>query len=293
MNERLKRRFTPVLFLLPAFSFLAIFTYYPIFFAGYTSLYQWSIAYTSKVFAGLQNYLDLLSEPRFGTVLRNTAIYSLTTISLGMLGGLTLALQVNKRIRGSDFFKVSLFYPTMIPSVSAGLVWLWIYAPNYGLLDNILRPFGISDFVPLYSPNTALFCIIVVGIWKQVGYYTILFLAGLQNVPEELYDAARIEGAGRWVRLRRIILPLISSYTFFIFIINIVDSLQSVDFVYVMTQGKPGHSTDVIVFYIYEQAFKYFNMGMGSTLTTLLSLFLLACVALVFLTFGKRVYYEV
>ncbi len=283
----------PVLYVLPAFSFLALFTYYPIFHAGYISLFHWSTAYPKKVFAGLANYAQIFREPLFGVVLRNTAIYSLSTIVLGMLFGFLFALQINKRIRASGVFKVSLFYPTLIPMAAAGLIWLWIYAPTYGLLDNILRLFGLPSAGFLYKSNTALLCIIVVAVWKHVGYYMILFLAGLQNIPNELLDAAMIEGAGPWRRLRSVVLPLLSSYTFFIFIVTIVDSLQSVDLVYIMTQGKPANATNVIVYYIYQHAFRFWNMGMGSTLTTLLTLFLLCCVVVVFSTVGRRVYYEV
>lgn len=292
-RHSLQRRLTPFLYVLPAFSFLAIFTYYPIIYAGYISLFHWSTAYPKKVFAGLANYVQIFKEPLFGVVLRNTAVYSLSTIFFGMLFGLFFALLINRRLKASGFFKVSLFYPTVIPMAAAGLIWLWIYAPTYGVLDNFLRAVGLPSAGLLYRSDTALLCIIVVSVWKHVGYYMILFLAGLQNIPNELLDAAKIEGAGSWRRLRNVILPLISSYTFFIFIINIVDSLQSVDLVYIMTQGKPANATNVIVYYIYQQAFRFWNMGMGSTLTSLLTIFLLACVAVVFSTIGKRVYYEV
>ena len=288
-----RRRIAPLLYILPAFSFLAIFTYYPIAYSVFISLFRWSTAYPKRVFAGFANYLQIFREPLFAVVLRNTAIYSLSTIFFGMVLGLLFAIQINKRIRASGAFKVALFYPTMIPMAAAGLIWLWIYAPTYGLLDNFLRLLGLPNAGLLYRSNTALMCIVIVSVWKHVGYYMILFLAGLQNIPEELIDAATIEGAGNWRRLRSIILPLISPYTFFIFIINIVDSLQSVDLVYIMTQGKPANATNLIVYYIYQQAFRFWNMGMGSTLTTLLTLFLLCCVTIVFATFGRRVYYEV
>lgn len=185
--------------------------------------------------------------------------------------GLFLAVQVNKKIKAGGVFKVALFYPMMIPGAAAALIWLWMYMPTYGVLDYMLGGIGLHGFPWLNSTKTALWCIVAVGIWKHVGYYMILFLAGLTNIPNELNDAARVEGAGSWIRFWRITFPLLSSYTFFIFIINIVDSLQSIDLVYIMTQGRPADSTNLIVYYIYQQAFRYWNMGVGSTLTSMLT----------------------
>jgi len=289
----LGNKFKPFLYLFPAAFFLLIFTYYPIFRAIYISLFHWSTDYPKKVFAGLQNYFDILREPLFWKVVKNTFLYSISTIFVSMSLGLLLAIQVNKGIKLGGFFKVSLFYPTMIPMAAAGLIWLWIYAPSYGLLDNFFRQVGLPNMGLLLNANTALWCVVVTAIWKHVGYYMILFLAGLQNIPDALIDVATIEGAGNWRKFRSVTFPLISSYTFFIFIINIVNSLQSVDLIYIMTQGKPAHASKLIVYYIYQQAFRYWNMGMGSTLTTMLALFLLCCVVLIFSTIGRKVYYEV
>ena len=282
----------PFLYILPAFVFLLIFTYYPIFYALFISLFRWSTDYPQKVFAGIQNYLDILKGELFWKVARNTVVYSVSTIFISMALGLFLAVQVNKKIRLSGMFKVALFYPMMIPLAAAALIWLWIYLPTYGLLDHLLGGLGLPTLPWLNSTDTALGCIVAVGVWKHVGYYMILFLAGLNNIPNELMDAATVEGAGNFRRFWQITFPLLSSYTFFVFIINIVDSLQSIDLVYIMTQGRPADATNLIVYYIYQQAFRYWNMGVGSTLTSMLTLFLLVCVVVIFSTVGRRVYYE-
>jgi len=293
LRSRRYERLKPYLYILPAFFFLFIFTYYPILRAIYISFFNWSTDYPVKVFNGIQNYLDVLKNKVFWLVIRNTIIYSFSTIFISMSLGLFLAVQVNKKIKAGGVFKVALFYPMMIPGAAAALIWLWMYMPTYGVLDHMLGGIGLQGFPWLNSTKTALWCIVAVGIWKHLGYYMILFLAGLTNIPNELNDAARVEGAGSWIRFWRITFPLLSSYTFFIFIINIVDSLQSIDLVYIMTRGRPADSTNLIVYYIYQQAFRYWNMGVGSTLTSMLTLFLLGCVVVIFSTIGRRVYYEV
>ncbi|OHD75674.1 MAG: hypothetical protein A2V99_11405 [Spirochaetes bacterium RBG_16_67_19] len=281
------------LYILPAFLFLLIFTYYPIFYAIFISFFRWSTDYPQKVFAGVQNYVEILKGDLFWKVAWNTLLYSVSTIFISMALGLFLAVQINKKVRASGVFKVALFYPMMIPLAAAALIWLWIYIPTYGLLDHLLSGLGLPTLPWLNSTETALWCIVAVGVWKHVGYYMILFLAGLYNVPSELLDAATVEGAGGFHRFWRITFPLLSSYTFFVFIINIVDSLQSIDLVYIMTQGRPADATNLMVYYIYQQAFRYWNMGVGSTLTSMLTIFLLICVAVIFSTIGRRIYYEV
>ena len=292
LRSRRYEKVKPYLYLLPAFFFLFIFTYYPIFRAVYISFFNWSTDYPVKVFNGIKNYLDVLENKVFWQVIRNTIVYSFSTIFLSTSLGLFLAVQVNKNVRAGGFFKVALFYPMMIPGAAAALIWLWMYVPTYGVLDHLLAGVGLRGLPWLNSTKTALWCIVAVGVWKHVGYYMILFLAGLNNIPGELDDAARVEGAGSWTRFWRVTFPLLSSYTFFIFIINIVDSLQSIDLVYIMTRGKPDNSTNLIVYYIYQQAFRYWNMGVGSTLTSMLTVFLLICVVVIFSTIGRRVYYE-
>jgi ABC-type sugar transport system permease subunit len=288
-----KKRLKPYLFLLPTFAFLAVFTYYPIFRAIFISFFEWSTSYPEKVFNGINNYLYLIQNPLFWRVVKNTFLYSISTILIGMSSALFLAILINKKINLASVYKVSLFYPTMIPMAAASLIWMWIFTTQYGLLDFYLGKIGLPKTEWLNNEKLVLWCIVAVGVWKHVGYYMILFLAALQNIPPSLWDAAEVEGANSWQKFHLITFPMISSYTFYIFIINIMDSLQAIDQVYIMTQGGPANASNLLVYYIYEHAFRFWNMGLGSTLTTILIAFLFVFVLVIFATVGKKVYYEV
>lgn len=291
-RRNLSKTFKPFLYILPAFTFLAVFTYFPVLRSFYLGFFHLGIGYPVKVFAGLQNYADIFSSATFRQIVLNTALYSASTIVVGMSLGLFLAVQVNKKLVGDGLFKIAIFYPVMIPLAAAGLIWLWIYTPSYGLLDYLLKSVGLPTLSWLDSTETALWSMVAVGVWKHTGYYMILYLAGLQNVSGELLDAAKMEGAGSIRCFWSVTFPMLSSYTLFIFIINVVDSLRSTDLVYIMTQGGPAHATNLIVYYIYQQSFRYWNIGMGSALTSVLVLFLLLCVISIFMTAGRKVYYE-
>ncbi|MCK5249048.1 MAG: sugar ABC transporter permease, partial [Spirochaetaceae bacterium] len=193
-RSRLYKWVKPYLYILPAFIFLFVFTYYPIFRAIYISFFNWNTDYPVKVFNGIQNYLDVLSNKVFWLVIKNTVLYSVSTIFISLSMGLFLAVQVNKKIVAGGVFKVALFYPMMIPGAAAALIWLWMYMPSYGVLDHMLKGIGLQGFTWLNSTKTALWCIVAVSFWKHVGYYMILFLAGLTNIPNEQLDAARLEG---------------------------------------------------------------------------------------------------
>jgi len=282
----------PYLFLLPAFFFLFVFTLYPIGVAIRTSLFKINLSNPSGSFTGLGNYLSLLSDRTFGVVLRNSFFYAISTITIGFALSLLLAVLLDTNIRFKSAYKVFLFYPTMIPMAAAALIWLWIYMPQYGLLDSYLIKLGFGSRSWLNDARTALGSLVAVGIWKRLGYYVLFFLAGLQNIPESLNEAAVIDGAKPVYRFFKITLPMLSSYAFFVFITSIIDSIQAVDQVYIMTQGGPNESTNLIVYYIYETGFKYWDRGVAAAMTTLLTVFLLIVTIVVFGTVGKKVYYE-
>lgn len=286
-------RLRPYLYILPAFLFLFFFTYYPAGFAIFRSFFHWNTSNIQPVFAGLHNYRQLLSSARFWEVVRNTVVYSVTFIASSMLLALFLALQINKIKRAASFYKSAFFYPTMIPMAAAALIWLFMYLPDYGLINYYLRQVGIESVGWLNDRNIALFSVTMVGIWKYTGYYMLLFLAGLRNVPDEMIDAADIEGASNWVKLRQIVLPLISSHTFFIMVIAIINAMEAVDQIYIMTQGGPSNSTNLIVYFIYQQGFRFWDMGTASALTALLVVTLVIVVSSLFASLGRKVYYEV
>lgn len=282
----------PYLFLLPAFFFLFIFTLYPIGVAFRTSLFKINLSNPAGSFNGIGNYIAAFGDRTLGIVLKNSLVYATSTIVIGFLLSLFLAVQLDKQIRLKSAYKVALFYPTMIPMAAGALIWLWIFMPMYGLLDHYLGLLGFGSRSWLNDAKTALGSLVAVGIWKRLGYYVLFFLAGLQNIPKSLTEAAIIDGASATQRFFRVTLPMLSSYAFFVFVTSIIDSIQAVDQVYIMTQGGPNESTNLIVYYIYETAFKYWDRGKGAALTTLLAIFLLAVTVVVFRTIGKKVYYE-
>ncbi|TVQ36481.1 MAG: sugar ABC transporter permease [Spirochaetaceae bacterium] len=283
----------PYLYILPAFVFLFFFTYYPAGFAFYRSFFHWNTSFIQPEFAGLYNYRQLLQSRRFWQVVTNTVVYSFSFIAASVLLALFLATQIDRVKRGGSLYKAAFFYPTMIPMAAAAMIWMFMYLPDYGLINYYLRRLGFSSVGWLNDRSIALFSVTMVGIWKYTGYYMILFLAGLRNVPDELIDAAHIEGANGRQRLLKISLPLISSHLFFILIIAIINALEAVDQIYIMTQGGPSNSTNLIVYFIYQNGFRFWDMGLASALTALLVVSLLLIVSTLFLTLGRKVYYEV
>jgi sn-glycerol 3-phosphate transport system permease protein len=287
------RWFKPYLYILPAFAFLFTFTYYPSGFAALRSFYHWNTSNIQPVFAGLANYRSLLASPRFWQVVANTAVYSVAFVGISMGLALFLAVQVRKITRGGSFYKSAFFYPTMIPMAAAAMIWMFMYLADYGLINHYLRVAGLPNVNWLNDRRVALGAVTVVGIWKYTGYYMLLFLAGLSNISPELLDAAEIEGANGRQRLFGIVLPLISSYTFFIFVIAIINAFEAVDQIYIMTQGGPSNSTNLIVYFIYQNAFRFWDMGTASALTAMLVAFLVVVLSAVFALVGRKVYYEV
>lgn len=281
----------PYLYLLPAFVFLFIFTHYPILKTFYLSLFRWNLATPRKEFVGVANYVQAWSTPVFWQVVWNNVLFAVGTIPFSLGVALALALLINQRIRGLAIYRAALFYPTIIPMAAAAMIWLWILTPSYGLVNYYGKPVGLPDIHWLGDSRFALWALVLVGAWKRVGYYMVIFLAGLQNIPEHLYEAAILEGAGPWQRFRRITLPLLSPTTFFVAVMAVIDSFQAIDQVYLMTQGGPGNDTNLFIFYIYQNAFRFFDMGYASAVSGTLFLILLGLTILAFGLLQRRVYY--
>lgn len=281
----------PYLYILPAFVFLFIFTHYPILKTFYLSLYKWNLATPKQEFVGPANYVQAWSTPLFWQVLRNNVFFALWTIPFSLGVAMALALLINQRIRGLAFYRAALFYPTIIPMAAAAMIWLWILTPSYGLLNYYGKPLGLPDIHWLGDSRFALWALALVGVWKRVGYYMVIFLAGLQIIPEYLYEAAILEGASAWQRFRRVTFPLLSPTTFFVAVMAVIDSFQAIDQVYLMTQGGPGNETNLFIFYIYQNAFRFFDMGYASAVSGILFLLLLGLTALAFSLLQRRVHY--
>jgi len=281
----------PYLYILPTFFFLFVFTHYPILKTFYMSLFKWNLATPKREYVGLSNYGQAWSTPLFWQVLQNNILFALGTVPLTLALALALALLINQKIRGLAIYRALLFYPTMIPMAAAAMIWLWILTPNYGLLNYYGKWIGLPDIHWLGHSRLALWALVLVGVWKRVGYYMVIYLAGLQVIPEHLYEAATIEGASPWHRFWRVTFPLLSPTTFFVGIMAVIDSFQAIDQVYLMTAGGPGNVTNLLIFYIYQNAFRFFDFGYASAVSGVLFLILLGLTVLAFRTLHRRVHY--
>jgi ABC-type sugar transport system permease subunit len=285
---------TPYLYLLPSLLFLAAFTYLPLATATGLSTLRWNVLTPEPVFVGLDNYRTLSADPLFWLVVRNNLLYAAGTIPTTITLALGAALLVNQPLgRLRAVYRVGLFYPTMVPMVAAAMLWVWLFNPGIGLVNHYLGSVGVPRVEWLYDRHWALPAIILMSIWKHFGYFMLILLAGLQSIPRDLYEAAALEGASPWRRLRHVTLPLLGPALLFVLVVAIISSFQVFDQVYVMTQGGPADQTNVLIFYIWQHAFRFWDLGMGATLTTLFVGGLLLTVLLVFRVVGRRVYYEV
>lgn len=261
---------TAWVFLLPSLVLFATFTGIPVMAALGISFTQWDLFNPAR-FIGLDNYTKLFRDPIFARVMGNTAYFVLLSVPVQMLIGLGCALALNRGIRGQTFFRIAYFLPVVTSTIAAALVWAWLFNANFGLINALLSLVGITD-VPRWLASTqwAMPAVIIVSIWQNLGYAMVLFLAGLQNIRADLYDAAAIDGARGWRRLWFITLPLLSPTTFFVLIISIIGSFQIFELVFVMTQAGPANATNTLVYYIYQNGFQFYQMGYASAAAMIL-----------------------
>ena len=286
------RKYKPFFFLLPSLVFLILFTYFPIGYSLFYSFHEYNI-YTGKpIFCGLKNYINMLHDSIFWQAVFNNVIYGVFTIFPTMLLALFLAILIDEVSKFKTFYQIGIFYPTIIPMTAAAMVWMFMYDPSLGIINKFLGLLHLPQPGWLGDSKTSLLSLIIMAIWKNLGYYMLLYLAGLQLIPRELYEAADMEGANWFRKHYHVTFPLVSPTTLFVFIVSIIQSFKVFTQVYLMTQGGPGYSSSVLVFYIYENAFRYWDIGMASALTSVMILVLLFLVLLVFGVFGKRVTYS-
>lgn len=280
-----KKRFgsdapTAWLLLAPNFIIAAIFTVFAIVYSVYLSFHDVDLFGDTATFIGLKNYTESIGDPLFVKMLGNTFIFVLFTVPIGMFISLIAAVLLNQSIKGRMFIRGAFFLPTILPIVAIAQVWIWIYEPTYGLLNYFLQAVGISDpsnpIMWLSSPKTAMMAVVIFSIWKSFGYNMIIYLAALQGISRQLYEAADIDGANGFQKFFHITVPDLRPATFFVLITSINGSFQAFDQIYVLTQGGPLHSTNVIAYYIYQYAFEYFEIGRGAAVSLLMFVILFA-----------------
>ena len=268
-NSRLNRKewVAGYLFLLPNFIGFLIFTAIPVVMGFYISLTDYS-GYGEKNFVGIANYAKMFSDSDFQAALQNNLIYSLTSVPLTILFALLLALALNRKLYGGKLFQTVYFFPNLTSMVAVGCVWLQMFNSKKGPINQMLTGLLGVDKPPKWfmGTSTALMTVVIVVVWKQAGYYMVMFMGGLKNIPAHLYEAAKIDGAGPWQCFKNVTWPMLSPTTFMVTILTFIASFQVFDIINVTTEGGPGRATEVLVMRIYKEAFKYARMGYGSAI---------------------------
>ncbi|MEZ0370488.1 MAG: carbohydrate ABC transporter permease [Candidatus Sericytochromatia bacterium] len=268
MNDRQDWKWA-MLLLLPSLLGVGIFTAIPVLSSFALSFARWNMLSPAK-FVGLQNYLALFADPLFWKVMLNTFNYAIVEVLLEVPIALGLAVAMNQPGWLSKMFRTVYFLPVVTSMVAIALVWNWIYDPQYGLLNAALKTIGLQPMEWLFNPKTALPALILLGVWKNVGYSMVIFLAGLQTIPEELYEAASLDGANAWQKFRNITLPQMGPTLFFVSVMATITAFQVFDPIYIMTQGGPENSTSTAVYWLYQNAFEFFNVGRASAIAYML-----------------------
>lgn len=260
------------LFVIPALIPLIVFWIYPILRSIYISFTDWDYMSHTYQFVFLDNFKALFKDQRFYDALWNTVVFTLGTLIPTIVLGLLLALLLQKSFKGSGLIKFILFSPWITPTVAVSIVWTWIYEPNNGIANAILKFFGLPGLQWIKSSQTAMLAVIVVTVWKSLGYAMIFYLSALEKVPKELYEASGMDGAKSWQRFRDVTIPCISPTTFFLMIITMVNSLQAYDQIQILTQGGPSGSTRTLLYMYYQLGFEEFNMGQATAVAIVLIL---------------------
>ncbi len=277
------------LFIAPAMLHFAVFTGFPVVYGFYLSPHDWNMLSPRRIFVGAENYLELLEDPSFHESLGNTVYFSVGIVLATLALSLGLALALDQPIRRITAFRGVFYSPAVTSVVAIGVVWFWMLDPEYGLINQALRGLGIYGPRWLADSNWAMPGLIVTAAWRNIGYFAVVFLAGLQGIDKMYYDAASIDGANWWGRFRHVTLPLLMPTTFFVVVMSVILSFQVFALVYVMTGGGPGGSTSVIVFYLFQQAFIYFRLGYASAVGYVLFVIIFALTLVQMRLLGRHV----
>jgi sn-glycerol 3-phosphate transport system permease protein len=280
------------LLLLPAAVLLALFTHYPTVANLWHSFFSTPKGARPAVFIGLDNYRNLVDDPIFWTSFVNNLWYALGTIPLAIVLAIAMAVWMNDKLPGRGFLRLAFFTPTVLPMIAVANIWLFFFTPEYGLLEQLTGALGFRSHNWLGSRETALPALMVVTVWKEAGFFMIFYLAALQSMSPHLAEAAAIEGASRWHFFRRVTLPLLMPTTLFVLVNAIINAFRLVDHIVVMTRGGPDNSTTLLLYYVYEIGFRFWDSAYAAALTMVL-LAILALVALAqFFFLDRKVHYQ-
>jgi sn-glycerol 3-phosphate transport system permease protein len=280
------------LLLLPSLVLLGTFTHYPAVATVYHSFFSTPRGSRPVVWVGLENYHAMLGDPVFWLSLRNNAVFALGTIPTSIALALAMAVLIEGKLAGRAFLRMAYFTPTVLPMIAVANIWLFFYTPGYGLLDAVLGLFGAGSHNWLGRQSTVLTCLIVVTIWKEAGFFMIFYLAALQGISPQLAEAAGLEGASRWYVFRRVTFPLLMPTTLFVLVNAVINSFRLVDHIVVMTRGGPDNASSLLLYYIYDVGFKFWDTSYAAALTVALLVILIAAAIGQFALLERRVHYQ-
>ncbi len=292
LKNKRKERIEAWLLIIPALLFMLTFTVFPIARSFYLSLCKYKLGMGEPIFLGLANYKRLFTSKLFWKVMVNTIYFALITVIPSMVGGLGLALLVNRKGRHTGFIRTSFFYPCVMPMIAIASVWMFIYMAKNGLFDQILIALNMEPMNVLSSKKTVLPAMAVMYIWKEAGYLMIFFLSGIQAISPDLTEAARIDGATNFNIFRKITLPLLGPTFLFVSTIAFTNSFKLVDHIVIMTEGAPNNASTLLLYYIYQKGFTNFDYGISSALTVIMLMLLLIVSLPRFLSLDKKVHYN-
>jgi sn-glycerol 3-phosphate transport system permease protein len=277
-------------FALPNILLIVAFSYRPVLSNIYYSTLNWTLGAANASAVGFGNYIQFFTSPDTLDIFRVTVVFTLATVGGSMLIGLAIALALNRKVRGSGIARAAVFSPYVLSGVGVGLIWLFMFDPVIGVFANFLRIFGVASLQWFNDPNLTLVMVVVVYVWKNMGYAAVIYLAGLQAVPRDLIEAAAIDGAGPWRTFRSVVWPLLSPTTFFLLITSVLSSLQAFDIIRIMT--PLGNGTTTLIYEAYLQAFGQYNhAGYSATVSTVLFFLLVLLTLIQVLVVEKRVHY--
>ena len=282
-----KQNYAAWLFILPAIVGTLVFIIIPVICSFGLSFVKWDLVNPME-FVGFSNYKEIFTEPLFYKIFLNTIVFGVSTSVFGVIIPLVLAVILNSKIRGAEFYKTAYFLPFITPMIVIGVVWQWIFDPNIGILNNFLH----LHINWLYDAKFAMPALIIVSVWKLIGYNMIIFLSSLTTISQSLFEAAKIDGASPIQTFKNVTVPLLSPTIFFVVIITAISSFQIFDLIFLMTQGGPLDSTNVLVYAIYKNAFEYFNVGKASAIAYVLFVVILVLTLIQWNLRKKLIYLE-
>lgn len=291
-NTGIKKLFnSPYLYIAPALILIITFTILPVCYAAYNSLFKWDIVLDVKTFVGVSNFKSILTNTDFYLILKNTLIYTIFSVFFGLIFSVLLGVFLNDNRKSSDIVQSIIFTPQIISFVSISILWMWLLDPQMGIVNYVLESVGLEPKLWMMSPETSLLSILMVSIWKGIGYSTLMVVAGLQGIPQSIYEASKLDRASKFTTLIKITIPLLSPTLFFMFITSIIGSFCAFDVVNLMTQGGPNNSSNLLVHWIWQEGFQYLRVGEAMAASILLFVIVSIISLINYLVGSKKVHY--